>query len=204
MTKIKICGITNLADAESSSALRIEYLGLNFYPKSPRYVEPEIAKKIISNNRQGLFNVGVFVDEKPEKVNELVQYCNLDLVQLHGGESPEYCGQIHCEIIKAFPVKDDTILSMIDKYKTDYILLDAHHPDLKGGTGETFNWEIARQVVAAGKKIFLSGGLNTENITEAIAKVKPFAVDICSGVEQSPGRKNPDKLQKLVNMIRSL
>ena len=204
MAKIKICGITNLADAESSSALRIEYLGFNFYSKSPRYVEPEIAKKIIANNRQGLFNVGIFVDENPERVNELVQYCNLDLVQLHGSETPEYCDQIDCETIKAFQVKDDTILSSIDKYRTDYILLDAHHPELKGGTGETFNWEIAQQVVAAGKKIFLSGGLNAENIAQALSKIKPFAVDICSGAERTPGRKDPDKLQKLADIVRSL
>ncbi|MFH0887379.1 MAG: phosphoribosylanthranilate isomerase [bacterium] len=204
MTKIKICGITNIPDAVNSTDLGVEYLGFNFYPKSPRYVDPDTAKYITTQNRKGMFNVGVFVNENPDRINEIVKLVKLDLVQLHGDEPPEMIKEIRCEVIKAFQVKDNTVLEKIPQYDAHFILLDTFHPKLKGGTGETFDWEIAKEAVKLGKRTFLSGGLNPENIASAILNVHPYAVDICSGVEYSPGRKDIDKIAKLVDIVRSV
>ena len=204
MTKIKICGITNIPDAVAATDLGVQYLGFNFYPKSPRYVDPVTAKSITTQNRKGMFNVGIFVNETPEHINEIVKTVNLDLVQLHGNFAPENIKQIRCEVIKAFQVKDDSVLQEIPQYNAHFILLDTYHPELKGGTGESFDWEIAKEAIKLGKRTFLSGGLNPENVASAILNVHPYAVDICSGVEYSPGRKDIDKIKKLVDIVRSL
>ncbi len=198
MTWIKICGITDIKDALKVVELGADALGFVFYEKSPRKITKEKAKEIIDSLPKGVVKVGLFVDELEEKVNEITSYCNFDILQFHGDETPDYCKKFPQKIIKAFRIKDKESLANIPKYEVDYYLLDAYSEAAPGGTGRTFNWNLAKEAKEFGKPIILSGGLNPENIIEALEKVSPFGVDVSSGVELSPGKKDQKKLKEFI------
>jgi len=203
MFKIKTCGITNLEDANAAVSYGADALGFVFYPKSPRKVTPETAKNIISSLPQTITTVGVFVDEDKTKVEETASCTGLDIIQLHGSESPEYCN-FSREIIKAFRIKEPSDLEALSAYNSVFVfLLDTYSPNEIGGTGQTFNWEIAVDARKYGK-IILAGGLNPENIEEAIRVVQPYGVDVSSGVEGAEkGKKDHKKLQLFIERAKA-
>ncbi len=205
MTWIKICGITNIEDARKSIELGADALGFVFYEKSPRKITKEKAREIITSIQDpesSIQPVGLFVDELEEKVNEIASYCNFNILQFHGDETPDYCKKFPQKIIKAFRIRDKESLVDIPKYEVDYYLLDAYSEELPGGTGRTFNWDLAKEAKEFGKPIILSGGLNPENIIEALKKVSPFGVDVSSGVEASPGKKDLTKLEEFIAKVK--
>lgn len=202
MTKVKICGITNLEDALVSVKFGADALGFNFYAKSPRYISPENAREITEQLPPEILKVGVFVNETLKNVAEIAAVANLDALQLHGEETPEYAKELklktNLEIIKAFRVSPAFKPEDVLQYETDAILLDAYNPKEHGGTGENFDWEIAKKVQEIFPKMYLAGGLAPENIADAILQVKPFAVDACSCLELTKGRKDITKLAVFV------
>jgi len=202
MTKVKICGITNLEDALLSAKFGADALGFNFYEKSPRYIAPEKARDIIEQLPKEILKVGVFVNESLDKIIEIAAVAKLDTLQLHGEETPEFAKELksktNLEIIKAFRVSLEFKPEDVTRYEVDAVLLDAYSPKEHGGTGETFDWEIAKKVRNIFPKMYLAGGLSHENVGSAIWNVKPFAIDVCSGVEYDKGRK--DKIG-LINFI---
>ncbi len=194
MTKVKICGITNLEDAQLSAKFGADALGFNFYEKSPRYIAPEKAREIIGQLPKEILKVGVFVNESLEKIVEIARTAKLDALQLHGEETPEFARELkqttNLEIIKAFRVSPNFAPEDVLQYETDAILLDAYSPQEHGGTGETFNWEIAKKLREIFPKMYLAGGLSNENIVSAISEVRPFTVDACSCLEIAKGKKD--------------
>jgi phosphoribosylanthranilate isomerase len=203
VAEVKICGITNLQDALASTQCGAAALGFIFYPPSPRYVKPADAKIIINSLPDKLVKIGVFVNEKPEEIKRVIEYCSLDMIQLHGDESPEYCNQFSAAIIiKAFELKNDHDVSRALNYNVAAILIDSRHAGLYGGTGKKSNWELAR-CIKDKKPLILSGGLNAENVAAALLKTAPAALDICSGVEASPGIKDHKKLSRIFEIIRA-
>ena len=201
MTWIKICGITNLEDALKASYLGVEALGFIFAP-SRRRVEPSPAKKIIRSLPKTLLKVGVFVDEDPEEVMRIVEYCGLNALQFHGKESPLYCQTFFYPVFKAIRIKNLDSLREIENYRNVTLLLDSYSPHQAGGTGIPFPWEFALKAKERGNFV-LSGGLNPSNVGEAILKVKPLGVDVCSGVEVHPGKKDPLKIKKFIKEVRN-
>ena len=197
-TKVKLCGITRLEDARYAAAVGADFLGFVQYPESPRYVAPAVAKEIIEWV-VGPEPVGVFVNESAEAINARCAEVGFRLAQLHGHEPPEVCAAVEVPVIKAFQVQHDAsaeqLRALIDPYRdvVDFILLDTHHTSLWGGTGESFNWRIAREL-AGEFDLFLAGGISAENVAEAIQTMRPYAVDLSSSVEESPGVKDFDKL----------
>jgi len=202
MVKVKICGITNLEDAFVAAKAGADALGFVFFHKSPRHIFPEQAAGIISRLPPFVQTVGLFVNEDLATVNATADLCGLDLVQLHGEETPEYCHLVNRRVIKAFRVKAMTSLADMKNYRVAASLLDAWSPTAHGGTGKTFNWEIAA-AAASSERIILAGGLTPENVGEAIAAVKPYAVDVSSGVESAPGKKDAELIQRFFRSIRS-
>ena len=202
MARIKICGITNPEDALFAADLGVDALGFVFYPQSPRNIEPKKARKIIQQLPPFLAKVGVFVNETAARVNEIIELTGIDVVQLHGQEAPEYCQRFERKVIKAFRIAPDFDPAQIEVYKVAAYLLDTYLTGICGGTGEVFNWEIAKRAKQYGR-IILAGGLNPENIKEAICQVEPYGVDISSGVEIRPGEKDKRKLEQLVLQVRS-
>lgn len=202
MTKVKICGITNIEDARRSIAYGADMLGFNFYPKSPRYVLPTDAQRIGAGIPGDVAKIGVFVSEDVEKIAATVRAANLDGVQLHGDESPEFVRKlrrvIDCNVIKAFRVSDDFVAEQTLQYEVDGVLLDGFAPGLAGGTGETFDWNVARDVSELGLKLYLAGGLSADNVQAAIRIVRPFAVDACSLLESRAGTKDDEKLRRFI------
>ncbi|MGH9752833.1 MAG: phosphoribosylanthranilate isomerase [Blastocatellia bacterium] len=196
--KLKICGVTSLEDAHAAIDCGAEYLGFIFYPKSPRYIAPPMARAIIERLPGAIISVGVFVNEpRPEDVDEILRVSGARMAQLHGDESPAYCASVGAErVVKALRVDDDFDARRVLDYPVSAVLLDAFDAKLYGGTGRTANWTIAREAATL-TKVFLAGGLSPENIVEAIRAVEPFAVDVNSGVESAPGRKDASKLRKL-------
>ena len=196
MVKVKICGITNIEDAQAAVYCGAWALGFVFYKQSPRAISPWKARKIISQLPPFVTPVGVFVNQKEGAVKDIARFCGLNTLQFHGDEKPEYCRRFHQYfVIKAFRVKEDFNISSLSEYKVSAYLFDSHQKGVYGGSGEKFNWDII-----AGKKIdkpvILSGGLNPENVRDAIKFVKPYALDVSSGVEKEPGKKD-EKLLKL-------
>jgi phosphoribosylanthranilate isomerase len=208
MTKVKICGITNLEDALSAAKFGADALGFNFYRKSPRYIGPEDAAAIIKELPVGILKIGVFVNEDIENVIATASTCSLDAIQLHGDEPPDFVNELrraaNSEIIKAFRVFPGFDPRSVLKYDLDAVLLDAYSKAEYGGTGETFNWEIARQVREIVPKMYLAGGLSPENIAEAVRIVHPYAVDACSRLEQKPGLKHDIKVQAFINAAQGV
>jgi phosphoribosylanthranilate isomerase len=196
MVRVKICGITNHEDASTAVELGVDALGFIFAP-SPRQITPEKARNIISAIPPFVKTVGVFVDENSSTIRQITRFCSLDLVQLHGDESPEACDELMPYTIKAFRIKDESSLSAIRQYqgRVRAILFDTYSEKKSGGTGKTFEWELAIRGKKEGMPIILSGGLNPYNVERAISFVNPYAVDVSSGVEECPAKKSP----KLMN-----
>ncbi|MDO8536475.1 MAG: phosphoribosylanthranilate isomerase [Candidatus Omnitrophota bacterium] len=203
MVKIKICGITNKKDAIAAAGLGIDMMGFVFYDRSKRYVEPRIVKDIANELPQSIAKVGVFVDMNKDKILEIAEDCALDIIQFHGDETPGYCEGFRdsYKIIKAFRIKDKTSLKGINDYNTDFYMLDAYSIKEKGGTGESFDWNIIENFEIL-KPVILSGGLTPDNVRGAIEKVSPYGVDVSSGVEKSPGKKDLDLMKKFVENVR--
>jgi phosphoribosylanthranilate isomerase len=205
MVRIKICGITNLEDARLAAELGADALGFIFYPKSPRYVAPEAAREIIAQLPPFVAAVGVFVDEEAAVVQGLAARLGLDWVQWHGQESPEYCRSLGRRVIKGFRIKDESSLAGLAPFRgaAQALLLDTYKKGQVGGTGEIFDWHLACQAKKYGP-VILAGGLNPENVAQAIATAQPEAVDVASGVEASPGKKDPAKLKAFFQAVRSV
>jgi len=200
MTWIKICGITNIEDALKAASLGVDALGFIFAP-SLRRIEPDVAQKIIRALPKTLLKVGVFVNEERKEVQRVAEYCSLNGLQFHGEESPEYCQKFFHPIFKAIHIKDLESLKDMEKYCNVSILLDTYSPVQAGGTGNPFPWEIA--LIAKGERDFiLSGGLNPLNVREAINKMRPWGVDVCSGVETIPGKKDLSKMAEFVKEVK--
>jgi len=196
MVRVKICGITNVRDALAAVKCGTWALGFVFYKKSPRYVSPTKVKAIIQHLPPFVTAVGIFVNEQERAVKRIAEFCGLNALQFHGDETPAYCQKFKgYKVIKAFRIKDKFKLKDILRYKTDAYLLDTFHGKFYGGSGQTFNWDIIKDHKKLSKPVILSGGLNPHNVAQAISKVNPYAVDVSSGVEQSPGKKNK-KLMK--------
>jgi phosphoribosylanthranilate isomerase len=200
MTRIKICGITTIEDARLALDLGAHALGFVF-AAGPRRVTPPAVRRIIHQAASSATMAGVFVNEHPEIIQQIATYCRLDVVQLHGDESREFLEALPVPAIKAFRVKNNRLPDQIRKFGRDCFVLDSYDRHARGGTGKRFNWEIARQATALGK-VILSGGLTPANITEALCVARPFAVDVSSGVEQQPGRKDPEKLERFIREVQ--
>ena len=200
--KVKICGMTQLKDAMFAVEQGADAVGFIFYNKSPRSVTMKVAREIISKLPPFVDSVGVFVNETVERVNKVADYCGLDLVQLHGEESPAFCQKIHRRVIKAFRIKDLQSFKKLDKYPVSGFLLDTFSENLHGGTGKVFDWNLAHRAKKMGP-IILAGGLTPRNIRQAIIQVCPYGVDVCSGVEKEPGIKDPEKVRAFLKNIRS-
>jgi len=202
MVKVKICGITSLEDALSAVAAGADALGFVFHPASPRHISPAQAAEIIKQLPPLIQTVGLFVNEAQDTVNRTADQCGLDVIQLHGEETPEYCDSVRRRVIKAFRVKDINTLDALAQYHVSGSLLDAWFPAAHGGTGQTFNWGIAAEAVTRGYRIVLAGGLTPDNVTEAVRLVQPYAVDVSSGVECFPGHKDGEKIRKFIIQAR--
>ncbi len=206
-TRIKVCGMTKMKEAEGAVNAGVDALGFIFAESSPRYVNPEKVKEIVKKLPPFVDAVGVFVDEEAEVVNEIVQYCGLTVAQLHGSESPTYCDEIACRVVKAFRIKPGLAFSEKEPYYDPYygvvngFLLDTYHEKMAGGTGETFGWKLLETMRPPGPLI-LAGGLNPDNVGQAILETTPFAVDVNSGVEFEPGRKDVEQIVKLVGEVK--
>ncbi len=200
--RLKICGITRLEDALLLSSLGVHALGFIFFPKSPRYISPERAREITSKVPPFVQIVGVFVNEERERIKEIARFCNLDIIQLHGMESPMFCEELGLPTIKAIRIRDETDLESIPKYrgKVKGILLDTYRKEMPGGTGKVFDWDLAVKAKRFGIPIILSGGLRPDNIKLAIEKVRPYALDVNSGVEEAPGIKNKKLIKELIDI----
>jgi phosphoribosylanthranilate isomerase len=201
--KVKICGITSVGDAEAAVEAGADMLGLMFYPDSPRHITEEMAQTIARQLPPFIIRVGVFADQAPEEVFSAMHKCGLNLLQFHGRETPEYCAQFGMMTMKAFRIRDAASLKEIPQYQTHAYLLDSYVAGKAGGTGAVFNWNLAVEAGRLGKPIFLAGGLTPENVTEAVRTVRPFGVDVSSGVEQSPGKKDPKKMRDFIAAVRS-
>ncbi len=203
IVKVKICGITNYRDAMAAVDMGADIVGFNFYQGSPRFIEPQKAVKII-NKLPGFVDLaGIFVNASFKQIREIMDICQLNWIQLHGDESPKFCEKfisINVNTMKALRVKDRTDIKKAERYFTDAILLDAFNPDKYGGTGVTFDWNIIGHI---GKRIFLAGGINPDNAAEAV-QLGVYGIDVCSGVESEPGKKDHRKMKKLFKNIRHL
>ena len=200
--KVKICGMTQLKDALFAVEQGVDAVGFIFYKKSPRAVTMKTVREIITKLPPLVDTVGVFVNESAERLNKIADYCGLDLVQLHGEESPAFCRKIHRRVIKAFRVKDLQSIKQLEKFPVSGFLLDTFSDDLHGGTGKPFDWNLALPVKKMGP-VILAGGLTPRNILQAVRQVRPYGVDVCSGVEKSPGIKDLEKVRAFLKNIRS-
>ena len=195
---VKICGITSEADALAAAEAGADAIGLMFYEDSPRHVTLEQAKAISAALPQHVMRVGVFVNAEEAFVHQALTECMLNILQFHGDETPEECSRYPVMTLKAFRVEGEETLAELEAYPSAGYLLDAYVKDALGGTGATFNWDLAVRAQEFGKPIFLAGGLTPENVVEAVRKVQPFGVDVSSGVESEPGRKDAEQMRTFV------
>lgn len=202
MVRVKICGITNADDALHAVESGADALGFVFHEKSPRYIAPEKAEKIIDMLPPFVQSVGVFVNLGLAVVNEIAERCCLDIVQLHGEEPPSYCDQIERRVMKGFRIKDIMSLDPMKHYNVAAFLLDAYSPRQYGGTGMTFNWDTAKVAKEFGKPVVLAGGLTIDNVRQAVDQVVPYGVDVSSGVEQAPGKKDHVKVREFIRRAK--
>jgi phosphoribosylanthranilate isomerase len=202
--QIKICGITNIKDARACVELGVKMLGFNFYPKSPRYVGPWAARQIIKAMSAEVCPVGVLVDASPEEIRNVAETAGVRCVQLHGHMSPTTCAELARElhVIRAFSTDSHFRPEHVSLFRDCDVLLDAHHPHLRGGTGLTCDWPAARITRSFARFLILSGGLTEQNVGKALAAVAPNAVDVCSSVESAPGIKNHKTLEDFVTAVR--
>jgi phosphoribosylanthranilate isomerase len=201
MIKIKICGITNLEDALAAADAGADAVGFNFYKKSPRYIEPGKAAEIIAQLPPFIMPVGVFVNEREDKIRENRGVTCIQAIQLHGDESPEFCQRFGGRVIKAFQVRDKESLQNMAHYRVGAFLLDSYRDGVRGGTGVTFDWHLAVVAKTFGK-IILAGGLTPENVAEAVKLVQPYGVDVAGGVEREKGVKDHLKMKKFITEVR--
>ncbi len=202
--QIKICGVRNIKDASACAASGADMVGLNFYQRSPRYIEPKVARQIVESVPRSVQSVGVFVDATADEIRSIANAAGIRCVQLHGDFSPETCRELAREfrVIRAFCTdarfqpKETALFSECD------ILVDAYHPNLRGGTGLTCDWPTARATLPFARSLILSGGLDGQNVGHAIAAVTPHAVDVCSSVESAPGTKDYRAIQNFVAAVR--
>lgn len=199
MVRVKICGISDVGSALVAADAGADAIGLVFAP-SRRRVTVEQAREIASVLPPFVTKVGLFVDEDRERIEEIVGACGLDAVQLHGREPPEFCAALRVPVLKAIRVKDATSLQAMSTYRVAAFLLDSYHPETAGGTGRSFDWTLAAQV-SRSARVILSGGLTPENVQEALDQVRPFAVDVSSGVERD-GRKDHAKIREFILRVR--
>jgi phosphoribosylanthranilate isomerase len=199
--KVKVCGVRHVEEAEAALDGGADALGFNFWPKSPRYIAPHAALEVISKLPPVASTVGVFVNEEVNFIIDVASELRLSAVQLHGDESPEFCAALgSIKTIKAIRVGQDFDLGVIRSYPVSMVLLDSNIRGSYGGTGQRFDWRIAIEAKRFAR-IILAGGLNTENVWEAITHVRPAAIDVCSGVEAEPGRKDFDKLRSFLSVV---
>ena len=201
--KIKICGTTNLNDALLAVELGADAVGFVFYPKSPRYITVNEAANICHELPPFVATVGVFVDELEYEIEKAVDECLLNALQFHGEEPPGFCQKFAAKSIKAIRVRDEESLRAAAEYDVDALLLDTYTDESRGGTGKTFDWALAIKAKEIGPPIILSGGLTTVNVQEAVRRVRPYAVDVASGVEREPGKKDPEKLRRFIELCKS-
>jgi phosphoribosylanthranilate isomerase len=205
MLKVKICGITNIDDARAAVESGADALGFIFVKASPRYIEPRAAADIVRKLPPFIKTVGVFVNEPVETVGQIASEAGIDLIQLHGDESPEICRRLKKRAIKVIRVKSlESLESVIDfKDVISSLLLDTYSQEMHGGTGHIFNWDIAVEAKKYGR-IILSGGLTPDNVADAVRYVRPYAVDVSSGVELSRGKKDHARLKLFIERAKSV
>ena len=203
-TLVKICGITNKEDALAAAEFGVDLLGFVF-SESPRQIEVNRAAEIVASLPPTVSTVGLFVNETEIVVEMIQDQMRLNYLQFHGDEDPDYCKRLKNErkVIKAFRIRDEASLVDIAKYDVDLYLLDAYAADARGGTGATFNWDLAIKAKEHGKPIILAGGLTPENVEDAIRKVRPYAVDVSSGIEASPGKKDHKLMEEFIRKAKS-
>jgi phosphoribosylanthranilate isomerase len=207
MVKVKVCGLTNTGDAVKAAEFGADALGFNFYPPSPRYIAPEQAREILLELPRSLCKAALFVNETREAVRKVIEICSgadgeplFTALQFHGDESPGDCRDWDFKVIKAFRIRDEDSVKMIDAFPADFYLLDSWHPGY-GGSGEAFPWDWARQLKT--DRLILAGGLDVENVTEAIRTIRPYGVDVCTGVEAKPGTKDHEKLKRFIDTAKA-
>jgi len=197
-TQVKICGCARTEDAKHAADLGAWAVGMIMWSGSPRACPPEVAEEISATLRRRVHLAGVFVNATLDEVALAADRYSLSILQLHGDEGPAYAREAArrtgAKVMKAIPARDAAAVRDLERFHTDFHLLDAHVPGLRGGTGENFDWELARRH-AGHTPLVLSGGLNPENVGDAVAAVEPFAVDVASGVEASPGVKDPERME---------
>jgi phosphoribosylanthranilate isomerase len=207
MARVKLCGITNMDDARMCADAGAWALGMIFYPQTARRCEVEEAERISAELRREVEMAGVFVNAELDEVAAIADVCNLSLIQLHGDEGPAYCAEVArrtgAKIAKAVRAKDKASVKALLAFRdrVDFHMVDAYRPDMLGGTGETFSWELLEELRDSSHPLILSGGLTPENVGDAIAKVHPFAVDTASGTEAEPGRKDPAKVTAFMRAV---
>ena len=202
MTEVKICGLTTVDDALRCVSLGADAIGLNFWPRSPRCVDLETARRIVDALGDRVQMVGVFVDFELSQIRQILDETGIRWAQLHGEEGPELLEALLPHAYKAIAVKDGSVVELARRYPGEHLLLDASVPGMPGGTGRTFDWSIAAEV-AKERKLTLAGGLTPQNVAEAVRIVKPFRVDVASGVESTPGRKDPALVAAFVEAAKS-
>ena len=204
MTRIKICGITNIDDALMAIDTGADALGFNFVPDTPRYLkDTKAAAKIIEQLPPFITTVGLFVNAAPEVIQAIADECHIDMLQLHGDESPQFCRGLNRRVIKAVRVKDESSCSHLSDYRVSGYLLDTYVKGTMGGTGVAFDWRLAVKAKQYGQ-VILAGGLNPDNVGPAVQQVRPYGVDVSSGVEVSPGRKDPVKVQTFIRNVKEV
>jgi phosphoribosylanthranilate isomerase len=202
--KVKICGITNLPDGLAAAEAGADALGFVFYDQSPRYISIAAAASLVRQLPPFVMKAGVFVNAPDDLVLRASRECGLNLLQFHGDEPSDYCVQFGLMSMKAFRIRDAASLQALRNYPTDAWLLDAYSPGKLGGTGDTFNWDLALEARNWGRPIFLAGGLTPENVAEAVRRAQPYGVDVSSGVEATPGRKDHAKVRAFIQAAKSV
>lgn len=203
MVKVKICGITNLEDAGGAAGSGCDALGFVFYKKSPRYISPERAGDIIRGLPPHIIKIGVFVNAREKTIRRIAKLCNLDMLQFHGDESPEFCERFrNYKIIKAFRIRHGIDIKNVSSYKTFAYLFDTFIRSKSGGTGKSFNWKLIRHIRDLKRPIFLSGGLTAKNVKLAIKTARPHWVDVSSSVEIKPGKKAHKKVKEFIKAAK--
>lgn len=202
-TRIKICGITRMEDAHAAASAGVDALGFMFFKESKRYISPQSAAPIVRSLPPLVEPVAVFVNESAEEIRRICAECHIRTIQLHGEESPEFCQSLSTfRVIKAFRIRERHDLAGLPEFRTAAWLLDSFSAAQRGGTGEKFDWELASSAMVHQVPVFLAGGLNAGNISAAIRQVRPYAVDLSSGVEVSPGIKDHAKIRELATAAR--
>ena len=203
MTRIKICGITHLKDALTAVDAGADALGFVFVPDTPRFVRSLQVAAIVAELPPFVTTVGIFAGKDAAKIETIIDQCRLDAVQLHADVTPDFCRILDTKVIKVVSVKDESSLAILSDYNVDAFLLDTYVEGKMGGTGEVFDWNLALQAKNYGR-IIVAGGLNPGNVAQAVRHVKPYGIDVGSGVESEPGRKDPDKIRNFIDAVKAV